>query len=375
MKRSCVLVVCLLFFSGCTLSTEPVSFQNESDLDFSDLYIKPTFQIKPFKTLSEPTLNLSHIKFSPDGLLLAAGGYDGSIVVWSLDTAKKKWFFKNSDRSVISYVTSMDFSPDGKNLVATINFDENIRVWDLTNGKETKILFDGQGCRIAKYSLNGKMLAVVTHQLISVGNRKSSRLMILDALTKKSIHTVPINDRIISALAFHPNERYVILGFDNGMLELLDLKVKKTVYSVKAHDNYICDVNLSNDASMLASSSTDGFVKIWNVSILIESMAKKKTLNTPTFCIKCVRDIGGYVRWNSDNNTIGIASLMAGDISDSLANVSIWNTLKKKEIVNFGNGPEAFNSTCVDFSRDGKNVATVHARGRIHLWSLKDLCN
>lgn len=126
---------------------------------------------------------------------------------------------------------------------------------------------------------------------------------------------------------------------------------------------------------MLASASTDGFARIWRVSSFTNPKSKKAGDIIPILAIKCVRDIGAHVRWSADSKMIGVASVMAGDISDSLANVSIWNTAKKKEIANFGNGPQAHSSTCVDFSPDGKSVATVHPGGKICLWLLKDLCD
>lgn len=155
--------------------------QDGANLDFSDLYIKPTFQKKPLVVRTEPSLNFSHIAFSPNGKLIAAGAYDGSVTVWDSNNLKRKYLFQNKERSALSHITSLAFSPNGKKLLVAINFDEKIRIWDLTNGKASLItLGPGLGYLVAKYSLDSKTLAVISRELISLSNRKSSNLVFLN---------------------------------------------------------------------------------------------------------------------------------------------------------------------------------------------------
>ena len=68
----------------------------------------------------------SSIVFSPDGKILASGGWDNTIKLWDIATGK-----------VISTLTghqgriwSVAFSPDGKTLVSGSE-DRTIRLWSL----------------------------------------------------------------------------------------------------------------------------------------------------------------------------------------------------------------------------------------------------
>jgi WD40 repeat protein len=65
------------------------------------------------------------VVFSPDGKIVASGGYDGVIILWDTQT-----------REIMGQLThdatiySLAFSPDGKTLAAG-NYDHTILLWNL----------------------------------------------------------------------------------------------------------------------------------------------------------------------------------------------------------------------------------------------------
>lgn len=69
------------------------------------------------------------VRFSPDGSLLAAGGADGSLRVFTIDGSKLLW----KAEPHADWVTDIDFSPDGK-LLVTASRDKSCRIFEVKTG-------------------------------------------------------------------------------------------------------------------------------------------------------------------------------------------------------------------------------------------------
>src|SRR5262249_40546284 len=95
------------------------------------------------------------VAFSPDGKLLAAGGDDGVIRLWDMDTRKEHNPLTGHNKGVFA----LAFSPDGQALAAA-GWDEVIRLWDPLTGKELRTLAGHRGpIRSLAYSKDGKFMA------------------------------------------------------------------------------------------------------------------------------------------------------------------------------------------------------------------------
>jgi WD40 repeat protein len=70
--------------------------------------------------------------FSPDGTVLATGGFAGTATLWDVNSLDPLFFIYGAHAGTI---TALAFSPDGRTL-ATGGVDRDLRIWDMESHRE-----------------------------------------------------------------------------------------------------------------------------------------------------------------------------------------------------------------------------------------------
>lgn len=166
----------------------------------------------PVPRIAEHDGGLLCLAFSPDGRLLASGGYGEAAHVWNVFTGQLYCQLPGHHY----WVSSLRFSPDGQTL-ATTHWDREkrtIRLWEVRSGKER-----GQ--------LSG--------------------------------HT----DRV-SSLAFAPDGRFASAG-DDKTIRIWDLNTGAETECLRGHESVVGPLAFSSDGQRLISGGWDTTILIWDL--------------------------------------------------------------------------------------------------------------
>ena len=70
---------------------------------------------------------------------------------------------------------------------------------------------------------------------------------------------------VIKTITFSPDGNLVAVGWDDGRIMFIDAERETLVHTWQAHQGGVINMAFASDGTRLATSSEDGFLKIWGV--------------------------------------------------------------------------------------------------------------
>lgn len=197
------------------------------------------------------------VAFSPDGELLAnayeANGIIGTIGLWDAQTGELRHVLEEYH----GLLTCLAFSPDGKTLVSSSG-DAEIIFWDIPTTQRRYSLttqHTGPVSSVA-FSPDGKTLASGSYD---------QTLRLWDPHTGERKTVLQYSDYVTS-IAFSPDGGILAVGWSgwqNNRIQLLDMKTLQPLETLVGHIEDITDLAFSPDGGILASASYDGTILLW----------------------------------------------------------------------------------------------------------------
>ncbi|MGF1569065.1 MAG: TIR domain-containing protein [Nodosilinea sp.] len=179
------------------------------------------------------------VRFSPSGKFIASGGADGHLKLWSLEQILKKNFQPLQDIDLGQVVTSLSFSADETRLVVSSTHappppTDGIAELPPTANGDLKLFAVDPGHHLTELAFP-----------IAAANRHEG-----DILT----------------VSFHPqrNDQFVS-GDADGTIKIWSTTPGQAPQTLTGHEDGITRVTYSPDCTLLASSSRDRTVKLWQV--------------------------------------------------------------------------------------------------------------
>jgi WD40 repeat protein len=282
--------------------------------------------------------HVSCIAFSPDGKIVASGGWNGRVCLWEAATGRLLRSLDSSQPGQLIF--GLAFAPDGKTLAAGASGpDPSLRRWEVATGKELPpIAVPGQP-RCVAFAPDGKTIACA-------GLDRTIRL--LDPTTGKEIAQLAGHTGFVNGLQFSPGGKTLISGSLDQTIRLWDVARGKELRRFEANQPAILTVALSRDGAWLASGGQEQTVRLWDVATGREERQ---------FQI-AARDVTS-VALSPDGKTLAAAGQ---DTS-----IYLWETATGTELRRFSVWQDAVKS--VAFSPDGKTLAASDGP-ILHSWDV-----
>lgn len=193
---------------------------------------------------------------SPNGKYIILGqDFQTEISVYNLLQGKKI----KTLASRLEGTGGICFSPDSKYFATIDNDNKNfltnsISIWSIEKNAIIKTVNIDSNIRSVKFSPDGKYL------LIGVNNVKGIRLYNL--FTEKEIALFGERN---NSLCYSSNGKYIANGTSEGNIEIWDIENIKLLKTLKGHKGFVESVSFSKDGKRLVSCANDNTIKVWSV--------------------------------------------------------------------------------------------------------------
>ncbi|HXG12045.1 MAG TPA: c-type cytochrome domain-containing protein [Gemmataceae bacterium] len=222
-------------------------------------------------TLPGQAAQVTALAFSPDGRRLAvaggAAGVAGEVRLYAvppggLPSAKPEHVLAAHQ----DLIYDLAFSPDGK-LLATGGYDRLIKLWDVAAGKELRLLRDHSDTVYGlAFSADGRLLA---------SGAADRAVKVWEVATGKRLYTLSDPTDWIYAVAWSPDGRHLAAGGVDRSIRVWEVTPQggRLVHSVFAHEAPVMRLIYAADGKMLYSLSEDRTAKAWDAARMVELRA------------------------------------------------------------------------------------------------------
>jgi WD40 repeat protein len=280
------------------------------------------------KNDGEPSTD-TKAQFSPDGELLVITSTDRDITLKTIEGLDVITLEGHTDK-----VYQAEFSPDGQTIVSASE-DETFHVWKK----------DGTLLNVLEHPSknSGRIRFSPDSQYLAISGWGEDGILLLDS-EGNQISSIPGN-RVFDVV-FSPDSQLIASTSANGTLEIWDLQ-GNLVSTLTGHNTSVYSVKFSPDGNYLVSGSADQTVRLWDLAT--NQSTTIADLNGTVYGVDFHPD-GQYIAAGSSGGVAGMWDL-DGNWVDS-----------------FSGHQGRVNS--VAFSPNGNTLITTS--GDIFLWSLED---
>jgi WD40 repeat protein len=203
-------------------------------------------------SLAGHTKAVNSLSISSDGLILVSGSDDEKIKLWNLHSATLIQTLTEHSRDV----NAVAISPDGQILVSGGD-DRTIKLWRLKNGLPIRTLFASAGM-IKAIAIHPKGVLIATGSL-------DNQIRLWKSATGELVTTLYGHFNSVYSVAFSPDGQMLASASKDKTVKLWNLQNGEVVRTFSGHSGYVNSVAISPDGKTVTSASSDKTIKIWNL--------------------------------------------------------------------------------------------------------------
>ena len=201
------------------------------------------------------TSPIASLKFSPDGSVLAVGGYQQVRLV---DTKTGHTVSTLAGESDV--VRSIAFSPDGKRLAAAGGEPQRsgeIKIWDIQSQRLLATLKGHKDCIYSvAWSPDGKFIASASYDKM---------VKLWDPDTGSEVRNLQDHIDAVFAVAFSPDGKHLASASQDRTVKIWDVSSGKRVYTLSDASDGLTSLAYAPDGKQLAAAGYDKTIYVWQV--------------------------------------------------------------------------------------------------------------
>lgn len=220
----------------------------------------------------DPKVTIKSLFYEPDGKSLITSNSDGTVGFWNTKTGEKIKSFKKGGTPIKDVIISSDGS-----MMAASGSDDEVMLWDLKTGNRlhnfstTKVEWDKNiGPINARHNEEDKLNAIAFSydgQFLA-GACSDSIIYIWDIPNRKLVRTLREwhADFITqsTSLAFTKDGKFLAAGEEDGVIGLWDIQEGKSSGGYGGHHSWVNAIKFTDDEKYLIGVSNDQTFYIWN---------------------------------------------------------------------------------------------------------------
>lgn len=194
------------------------------------------------------------VALSPDAQLLACGGDDRMLNLWTAATGKVLRTFEGHQHSIYC----VEFGPVGDKLLASGSVDETVKLWNTDTGELIRTLNGHAGIvESVSFAPLGRILA---------SGSADDTVRLWDIDDGSLLSTLRGHMNTVWSVRFSPNGRLLASGGADCRINLWHVNSRRLVASLRGHAGPVVSVAFEDSGLLVVSGSFDRTVKVWDVT-------------------------------------------------------------------------------------------------------------